>query len=274
MKRVRILVLLTCAVMLIGCGKQSEPNKTVEPEPAVTEKEGNIEKQKEEQNPEPVVEDDGTGDSQTTEVIEPDTEPAISWVNDLQIAQTGIDNFILVTAEGSRGTLTFYEKNSVGIYEELISCEASIGKNGIGKSAEGDRKTPTGMYHFINAFGIAANPGCKIGYTQVDDSYYWVDDSASAYYNKFVSTNWDGVQKDWSSAEHIIDVKGTYNYVLSLDYNAECTPGKGSAIFLHCTPTSGAGCIAVTEEAMKTIITRVNGDSVIIIDGEDNIRQY
>ena len=34
-----------------------------------------------------------------------------------------------------------------------------------------------------------SNPGTALAYTQVDDSYYWVDDVNSVYYNQFVSTN-------------------------------------------------------------------------------------
>ena len=183
-------------------------------------------------------------------------------------------SFIIVEASGNTGTLTFYEIDSLGHYQATLSTTASIGANGIGKTKEGDRKTPTGQYSFIKAFGNCANPGCLVDYTQVDDTYYWVDDSNSKYYNQFVSTSWSSVSKDWSSAEHISAVNDSYDYVLALDYNSSCTKGLGSAIFLHCTPTSGAGCIAIDKNVMKTIITSVSSDSVIIIDSSENISNY
>ena len=31
-------------------------------------------------------------------------------------------------------------------------------------------------------------PGTELSYTQVDDTYYWVDDVNSRYYNQFVTT--------------------------------------------------------------------------------------
>ena len=116
------------------------------------------------------------------------------------------------------------------------------------------------------------DPGCGLSYTQVDDSYYWVDDSDSAYYNQFVST--DDVTKDWDSAEHIAGVKSSYNYVLALDYNVDCVPGVGSAIFMHCTPTGGAGCIAVPEDVMVQIMQNVKGGCVVVIDSVEGVKGY
>lgn len=49
-------------------------------------------------------------------------------------------------------------------------------------------KTPRGQFSFTYAFGILPNPGTELSYTQVDDTYYWVDDVNSRYYNQFVTT--------------------------------------------------------------------------------------
>ena len=51
-----------------------------------------------------------------------------------------------------------------------------IGKSGLGKTKEGDGKTPVGTFHFNATFGIADDPGCKIPYTKVDDDTYWSGD--------------------------------------------------------------------------------------------------
>ena len=58
-----------------------------------------------------------------------------------------------------------------------------------------------------------------------------MDDPESRYYNRLVDAS--QVEKDWDSAEHLVDVSPYYNYALSLTYNEEAVPGKGSAIFLH-----------------------------------------
>lgn len=193
------------------------------------------------------------------------------WVANLKVAEE-TNQILAVVAKDNFATVSLHEKNKDGIWIESFSTQASIGKNGIGKTREGDGKTPTGIYHFTFAFGIKENPGANFEYIEVDDSHYWVDDSNSKYYNQFVSTK--DVEKDWDSAEHILSEEGSYNYVLATDYNAECKPGEGSAIFMHCTPTGGAGCIAVSEESMIAILERISPDCVLIIDDETNIYSY
>lgn len=198
--------------------------------------------------------------------------PSGDWVGNLQVAQN-TNQMIVVAASGSSATLSMHNKNSDGSWTEILSTSASIGKNGIGKTAEGDKKTPQGIYGFSFAFGIQPNPGTALSYTQVDDSYYWVDDSNSAYYNQFVSTN--NVACDWSSAEHITSVGSFYNYVLAINYNSACVPGLGSAIFLHCNPTGGtAGCIAVSESSMITILQNIQPGCTLIVDSTNGVYNY
>jgi len=198
-------------------------------------------------------------------------EKVSSWVVDLDVAKTA-NQIIVVAADGSNATVSMHNKEEDGTWTEILSTAGKIGRNGIGKTKEGDGKTPTGVYRFMFGFGNMSDPGCGLSYTQVDDSYYWVDDSDSAYYNQFVTTN--EVTKDWDSAEHIAGVKSSYNYVLALDYNVECMPGKGSAIFMHCAPTSGAGCIAVSEEMMVEIMKNVKDGCVVIIDSVEGVKGY
>ena len=63
-----------------------------------------------------------------------------------------------------------------------------VGSGGVGETTEWNRKTPRGQFSFTYAFGILPNPGTELSYTQVDDTYYWVDDVNSRYYNQFVTT--------------------------------------------------------------------------------------
>ena len=195
-------------------------------------------------------------------------EKVSSWVVDMDVAETA-SQVIVVAADGSNATVSMHIKEEDGIWTEILSTDGKIGRNGIDKTKEGDGKTPTGVYHFMFGFGNMPDPGCGLSYTQVDDSYYWVDDSDSAYYNQFVTTN--EVTKDWNSAEHIVSVKNSYNYVLALDYNVDCVPGAGSAIFMHCTPTGGAGCIAVPEDKMVEIMRNVKEGCVVVIDSVEGI---
>lgn len=170
---------------------------------------------------------------------------------------------ITVEASLSSAVVTLYDRLPDDTFEQVLSTNASIGKNGIGKEREGDCKTPSGVYHFTMAFGSMENPGSLIPYTQVDERHVWVDDPSSALYNRFVDTT--QVVKDWSSAEKLCLSASSYNYALALDYNSACVPGKGSAIFMHCLPTKGFGCIAIPQEMMKQMLTLVKPDCVIAI---------
>ncbi len=194
------------------------------------------------------------------------------WVGNLQAAQNA-NQIMIVAASGSSAKVSLHNKNGDGNWSQILSTNASIGRNGIGKTSEGDGKTPTGVYGFSFAFGLCDNPGTSFSYTQVDDSYYWVDDSNSAYYNRLVSTN--SVGCDWGSAEHIAGIGAPYRYVLAINYNAACTPGRGSAIFLHCkSGSSTAGCIAVPESDMIRILQNVQPGCVLIIDSAAGVKNY
>lgn len=170
---------------------------------------------------------------------------------------------ITVEASLSSAVVTLYDRLPDDTFEQVLSTNASIGKNGIGKEREGDCKTPSGVYHFTMAFGSMVDPGSLIPYTQVDERHIWVDDPSSALYNRFVDTT--QAVKDWNSAEKLCLSSSSYNYALALDYNSACIPGKGSAIFMHCLPTKGFGCIAIPQEVMKQLLTLVKPDCVIAI---------
>ncbi len=194
------------------------------------------------------------------------------YVEKLQAADTE-SQLLIVKANGTKATISLHNRRANGTWYQVLSTSGYIGWGGIGKTKEGDGKTPVGAYHFNYAFGIKPNPGCSIQYTKVDDSYYLVDDSASKYYNKFVSTN--DVACDWNSAEHITSIGAAYNYVLSVDYNKSCKKGLGSGIFLHCsTGRPTAGCISVPEKYMKKIMKKIKPNCLIIIDNSSNISKY
>lgn len=199
-------------------------------------------------------------------------------IGQLEVAKY-TDQIIVVAVSDEEARLCFYErisKHDADVEWKLVfETEALIGKNGLGKTKEGDGKTPVGAFRFTKAFGILENPGAKMEYIQVNGNYYWVDDANSNYYNQFVSI--DEVSADWSTAEHIIEYNEAYHYVLATSYNSACIPGAGSAVFLHCTSESAestAGCIAIPEVYMKKILERVDTECVLIIDAMENILTY
>ena len=203
-----------------------------------------------------------------------DTSKSPAWVANLNAASDAEQLAIVSGTHGANARFSLHEKVN-DEWCEIISCPAFIGKKGWGKTKEGDWKTPKGIYTFTMAFGIKEDPGCQMEYTQVDDSHYWVGDSSSEYYNQFVSTrDYDDFNKD--DSEHIIDYTLAYKYCLNISYNFDGTPGKGSAIFLHCQTKNKftAGCVAIPEEAMITVMKNVKAGCVVIMDTSKNIKSY
>ena len=196
---------------------------------------------------------------------------AADWVDRLDAAQTA-GQIITVVANGSSATLSMHNKDASGHFVQVVTGDASIGRNGLGKTMEGDGRTPRGKFGLMFGFGNRPDPGSALQYVQIDRNCYWVDDPASAYYNRFVSTL--NVQKDWRSAENLLGAGQSYNYALALDYNAACVPGAGSAIFIHCRPTGGAGCVAVNEDIMLQIMKNVQPGCVVLIDDAAGILNY
>ena len=201
-----------------------------------------------------------------------------SWVAELGVAQN-VSQIIVVTADETKDvdvTVSMHTKDENGIWNENYSTSGKIGRNGLGKEKEGDGKTPIGIFTFTRAFGILPNPGIiSMPYLQVDETHHWVDDPESKYYNQCVSTK--DVEPDWNSTEHLCKIVGEYNYSLATNYNEECTPYAGCAIFLHCIgaeikPTSG--CIAIPEEYMVKTMILLRRDCVIVIDTAEKIYSY
>ena len=185
-----------------------------------------------------------------------------SFVANMSISKHTTQAITVVGNGGSSATLTVHTKHN-GIWTETLSCSARVGSRGItGSKREGDKKTPRGIYSFGQAFGVAGNPGTSRRWLQVNNNHYWVDDVNSSYYNKLVDASQTGIQ--WSSAEHLISYPTAYRYAIALNYNTACTPGAGSAIFLHCsTGGATAGCISVSQSDMIRILKMIQGYTLI-----------
>lgn len=177
---------------------------------------------------------------------------------------------VMISRSGFKGDLGLYEQIN-GKWNMVANMSANIGLGGMGKTKEGDGKSPSGIFSLGIAFGLASLPeGAKYPYVSLTPEDYWVDDSQSADYNKWVHYH-EGDPKDWQSAESLYREKICYRHAIVINYNASRDPGKGSAIFLHVwrnedQPTQG--CTAVSEENMRRILEWLDpGQAPFIIQG-------
>lgn len=208
---------------------------------------------------------------------------AASYNGDVNTLKAAADATQLIVVVGNRqdpakSRLDWYKRDADGKLVQVMSKEAVSGLNGITtQKQEGDKKSPAGVYRFSMAFGLKKNPGSVLPYHQIVEGDYYVDDGNSQYYNQLANTK--KVQKDWNSAEDLMAMAPQYNYGLVIDYNPERTPGKGSAIFLHCPKSSNntgtSGCISIPEEDMKQVVCQVDaGTKIVVVQDEADLANY
>lgn len=203
--------------------------------------------------------------------------PSPDWVGTLDAAKDAEQIFVVAafSDDATDAWVSLHEKQSDGSWHMIMTTPGFIGKNGLGKTKEGDAKTPVGEFHFNRAFGIADDPGSRIPYVKVNENTYWSGDSREGFhYNELVENINDLPGLDTAESEHIMDYIYHYQYCLNISYNEEGTPGLGSAIFLHCfgpaKPFSG-GCVAIPEDHMKYVMQTVDESTVVLIDSYKNL---
>ncbi|HWR29240.1 MAG TPA: L,D-transpeptidase family protein [Negativicutes bacterium] len=143
-----------------------------------------------------------------------------------------------------------------GRWQKLKSFPVVMGKNGFadpGAKEEGDNRTPTGIFNLGTAFGYAGAIDTKMPYRRLTENDFWVDDTASAQYNRWVT----GVPQA-RSYERLLRSDSMHKYGVVIQYNTNpVIAGKGSAIFLHVwrSPDIGtAGGVAMAEDNLVQIL--------------------
>jgi len=247
MKRIISLLLAASLFMLVltGCAESKPAAEATESTPATQANET----------------------QEQTEAPAPADSP--EWIAALGEEKNADQLFVVAGVGQTTAYVSMHEKNDEGKWKEIITTPGYIGKYGLGKTKEGDGMTPVGDFKFNAAFGIADDPGCAIKYYKVTEDDYWSGDTREGFgYNQMVSIK-DYPQLDTENSEHIVDYNVHYQYCLNISYNEECTPGKGSAIFLHCLgpnkPYTG-GCVAIPQDKLVTVMQNVSEDCVVVID--------
>ena len=201
------------------------------------------------------------------------------WVANLPAAQDeGTRQLFVVAGMGmdrTTATVSMHQRAEDGSWQQILSTPGFVGRNGLcldADHAEGCGQTPVGVYHFNKAFGIAPDPGCAIPYIQVDEDTYWSGDP-DYHYNEMMDIK-DYPELAMDDSEHIVDYEYQYQYCLNISFNEDGTPGRGSAIFLHCLgpvkPYTG-GCVAIPENIMRLVMQSVTEDCVVVIDTLENM---
>lgn len=145
----------------------------------------------------------------------------------------------------------------------------TIGRAGVIDSSlkkEGDGKTPLGTYplrKLLYRRDRVERPETGLPVEPLTVDMGWCEDPAHADYNKMIRHPHPAATDRLMREDHL------YDYIVVIGHNdAPIIPGRGSAIFLHLvkddfSPT--AGCVAVTAEDMRAILSFLNAESTISI---------
>ena len=76
------------------------------------------------------------------------------------------NQIILVKCKENKATVVMLQKENHS-WNKIMNTEAFIGKNGIGKTTEGDKKTPKGLFKLGLTFGTKENPRNSINIYQI-----------------------------------------------------------------------------------------------------------
>jgi L,D-peptidoglycan transpeptidase YkuD (ErfK/YbiS/YcfS/YnhG family) len=180
---------------------------------------------------------------------------------------------IIVTAtdkNSTQGALSLYEADANRQWKMVMKdVPIMLGRNGMAWGSglhpatlntgelkrEGDGKSPAGIYRLNSLFSYGQLES-SMPHTQVDSTWYCVDDVNSDYYNRVVTIN--EVSKDWNSAEDMKRKDHQYKFGVVVAYNTEpVRKSAGSCIFLHIWKSPGettSGCTSMTEANLLMLI--------------------
>lgn len=154
-------------------------------------------------------------------------------------------------------------KNTLIIDDFKFKC--CVGKRGLNSNKiEGDYSTPKGVFKLKKLYfrqDRVRPPKCKITKTIIKKNMAWCDDPILPKYNKEINIF------NKNNKENFYRKDSKYDYLITINYNEQQVPYKGSAIFIHLTnnykPT--AGCIALKQGDFEILLKLINKNTKIKI---------
>ena len=177
------------------------------------------------------------------------------------------EQLVRVKYTGGTDVLLSLHEGVGGVWREILSSPAHVGRNGVGKEKEGDYKTPLGTFSLGTPFGILPDPGAQQPYIHINEYHCWCSCCESGHYNRLMDMRTCS-RACKTPEEQLVGYPGAYNYAMFIGWNPEGMPGRGSCIFLHCAGKQPhtAGCVAVPEDVMKKIICWARPGARIVIE--------
>jgi len=174
-----------------------------------------------------------------------------------QLSSTGSATQLVTVVTRSRsathGSLTLWRKSGECWRAAAGPWWAWVGGRGVStRKREGDRTTPAGIFGFGRTmYGVTPNPGVHYPYRRVVCGDWWVEDSASPFYNRFRHVRCGATPPFRTTSEDLSRSPTAYRHFAVIAYNSNpIVPGRGSGIFLHVStgrPTLGCVSLALPQ---------------------------
>lgn len=182
--------------------------------------------------------------------------------------------------DSSSVTLSMVEKNAAGQWVRVLGpYKGRLGRAGLvwglglhsnpwfaTVKQEGDGRSPAGVFALGGLWVTNKKPvqrDARIPYVQVGPADLWVSDPAYPHlYNRHVRLN-HPARSTWEKKEQMRQTDYAHSIKLLICHNTdEPKVGAGSSIFFHIWRRNGAsptaGCTAMDETHLRTIIARLN----------------
>ncbi|GAB5388745.1 MAG: hypothetical protein Alpg2KO_17130 [Alphaproteobacteria bacterium] len=154
------------------------------------------------------------------------------------------------------------------LHTPLGRLHAQHGKGGIrSDKREGDGATPVGSFALRRVFYRPDKwgplPDCALPLIEITQKMGWCDDPKSPDYNRLITLpHTAGHEQMWRS-------DGLYDLVIELGYNDDPpSPGKGSAIFMHCAAPDWRGtegCIVIERSQLLALLPQLTPESLLTV---------
>lgn len=175
---------------------------------------------------------------------------------------------------GWHARITLWQHDATGWHRVARATDARTGYGGLvlgSRRHQGTGTTPLGTYGLTSAFGRHPRASTwRLPYRQVQRGDFWVEDNASAYYNRFRNQSQGGfrwwLRSGPDTSERLSDYPTQYEYVVNTGFNQDQVRHRGAGIFLHVNGRGAtAGCVSAPRWFLRTVLARLDPARVPVI---------
>jgi L,D-peptidoglycan transpeptidase YkuD (ErfK/YbiS/YcfS/YnhG family) len=176
---------------------------------------------------------------------------------------------------GDHARVTLWKLTDTGWQARFSTEDGRIGYGGLvrpGKRRQGSGTTPLGTYGLPWAFGTGPRgEGWRLRYREVRRGDFWVQDNASAYYNRYRNQAQGGFRwwlpgSDPNSSERLTDFGSQYRIAVVTDFNRRQVRHRGAGIFLHVNGAGAtAGCVSAPRVFLQKLMRVLDPERVPVI---------